>query len=232
MFPLKVRLEKSYIIYGNSNYKGSFNLINIDKNIHSIRFYKDKMVYLSNNKYISHVNKNDYQLDYNLVKKIDNYWTNMDLVTNDYIPFIGEFSPNMYIITGFNTWGILSSHIGSMMISNMITNKTKYFQYKELFNPRRVVTFQKMVNSSINILENLNGYRIGLITKNKVVYYNQDKVIYIDSKGNKHIVKRKCPHMKCRLIFNDKEYTWDCPCHGSRFTLDGKVINGPSKFDI
>ena len=43
---------------------------------------------------------------------------------------------------------------------------------------------------------------------------------------------KKCPHMKCNLVFNDEEKTWDCPCHGSRFDLDGKCIEGPSNYDI
>jgi len=234
VFPLKVRLEKSYIMYGDSNYKGEYNLINIDKNIDSVRFYQDKMIYLTNNKYISHISKEDFEKinSQNLIKNIDNFWTNMDLITNDYLPIVGRVFTNMYIITGFNTWGILSSHIGSSLIASLILGKNKYLKYRDLFNPRRIITMQKVINSSLNIYENMNGYFKGMITKNKVVYYSRDKAIYIDSKGENHIVKRKCPHLKCNLIFNDKEYTWDCPCHGSRFTLNGKVINGPSKYDI
>ena len=233
-FPIKVRLEKSYIVYGKSNYNGKYNLINIDKNIKSIRFYKDKMIYLTNNKYISHISKNDFDkvINNNLVNNIDNIWTNMDLITNDYLPIIGKVFSNMYIITGFNTWGILSSHIGSNIIANLILKHKRYLQYQELFYPRREVNLQKLINSSINILENINGYFKGMISKNKFVYYNNKEAIYIDNKNNIYKVKRKCPHMKCNLIFNEKENSWDCPCHGSRFQIDGKVINGPSKYDI
>ena len=46
------------------------------------------------------------------------------------------------------------------------------------------------------------------------------------------MVYTKCPHMGCRLLFNEIEKTWDCPCHASRFNLDGKCISGPSNFDI
>ena len=234
LFPLKVRLEKSYIIYGSSNYKGEFNLINIDKATHSIRFYNDKMIYLTNNKYISHVKNKDFDktINNNLINNIDNIWTNMDLITNDYLPVVGRIFNNMYIITGFNTWGILSSHIGSNVIANMILKNNKYLKYQELFNPRRSINLQKVINSSINIYENINGYFKGIITKNNLIYNYKDKAIYIDSKGKKHIVNRICPHAKCKLIFNSKELTWDCPCHGSRFNIDGKVINGPSKYDI
>ena len=56
--------------------------------------------------------------------------------------------------------------------------------------------------------------------------------IYKDKNGKEHIVLNKCPHMKCGLVFNEVEETWDCLCHGSRFTIDGKCIEGPSNFDI
>ena len=56
--------------------------------------------------------------------------------------------------------------------------------------------------------------------------------IYIDEEGKEHIVSNICPHMKCGLIFNPIDKTWDCPCHGSRFDIDGKAIKGPSVFDI
>ena len=55
--------------------------------------------------------------------------------------------------------------------------------------------------------------------------------IYIDN-NKEHIVSNICPHMKCNLIFNYVDKTWDCPCHGSRFTIDGDVIEGPSVYNI
>ena len=56
--------------------------------------------------------------------------------------------------------------------------------------------------------------------------------IYIDENKKEHIVLNRCPHMKCGLVFNPLEKTWDCLCHGSRFSIDGKCIEGPSNLDI
>lgn len=56
--------------------------------------------------------------------------------------------------------------------------------------------------------------------------------IYKDELGKNHIVKTNCPHLGCTLIFNSIEKTWDCPCHASRFDIDGNVISGPSNYDI
>ena len=62
---------------------------------------------------------------------------------------------------------------------------------------------------------------------------NINNTYYYVSKKNSNIkVKMNCPHMKCPLLFNESENTWDCPCHGSRFTLEGKLITGPSHKDI
>ena len=55
---------------------------------------------------------------------------------------------------------------------------------------------------------------------------------YTDKKNIKHMVYLKCPHLKCNLIFNNVDKTWDCPCHGSRFDIDGNVIFGPAVYNI
>ena len=56
--------------------------------------------------------------------------------------------------------------------------------------------------------------------------------IYTDKKNTKHMVYITCPHLKCNLIFNSIDKTWDCPCHGSRFDVDGNILFGPSVYDI
>ena len=79
------------------------------------------------------------------------------------------------------------------------------------------------------------------IKKNKAWYPNnvifekrngKNVAIYIDEDNKEHIVYNLCPHLKCSLIFNEIEKTWDCPCHGSRFDIDGNSIEGPSNYDI
>ena len=66
------------------------------------------------------------------------------------------------------------------------------------------------------------------VFKKDGIYYAK----YIDKNGKSHIVYNKCPHMGCSLIFNKKDITWDCPCHGSRFDIDGDIIEGPSTYSI
>lgn len=238
LFPVKVRLEKSYIGYGDSKYKFSnrFNAINIDKEVHSVRFYKDKMIYLTGSRMIA--SKVDDQIGFakvlnnGFLENCDNLWSNIDIITNDYLPIVGEVLKGMYIITGFNTWGLLSSHIGASIVANLIMKRKKYQKYMELFKPKKKLTLKKFVNSSVNIYESMNGYIKGIIKKNKLIFYSREDAMYIDNAGKCYLVKRKCPHLKCNLLFNSVEKTWDCPCHGSRFDLEGNLISGPSKYDI
>ena len=81
----------------------------------------------------------------------------------------------------------------------------------------------------------IKGYISGCLYKNKIIYSKNIKGmkcnVYEDKKGL-HIVNSKCPHMKCNLIFNEEDQTWDCPCHGSRFDIDGNPLIGPSNISI
>jgi len=55
---------------------------------------------------------------------------------------------------------------------------------------------------------------------------------YHDPRGVLHVVTPDCSHLGCRLTFNTAERSWDCPCHGSRFDVDGHVIQGPAVNDL
>ena len=113
--------------------------------------------------------------------------------------------------------------------------------YIGLFNPRRSISFNKVKNLFIYNFSVMKRYILNKIVP--LINYYDDSVsvklidgklcgIYIDENKNKHIVSNICPHMKCNLIFNYVDKTWDCPCHGSRFDVDGNLIFGPSVYDI
>jgi nucleotide-binding universal stress UspA family protein/nitrite reductase/ring-hydroxylating ferredoxin subunit len=55
---------------------------------------------------------------------------------------------------------------------------------------------------------------------------------YLDEEGTLHAVSPRCTHMGCTVDWNEGERTWDCPCHGSRYDLDGHVIHGPATKDL
>jgi len=241
MMPLKVTLEKSYVSALRSK-KYDYNAIGDDNNkCLSIRYCRDRdidyKIILYGSRSLA-FNKNDKSNFDELKKYINNYnyiWSNIDIMTGDYLPYIGEIKDNMFIATGYNTWGMTNSVLASKIIRNLIVNKKD--KYSDIFDPRRsgsACMFKALFSSGKTYLEEI--FYSNKLWYSKNVYFdkidNDDVGIYIDKNGKKHIVYNRCGHMGCGLIFNEVEETWDCPCHGSRFDVDGYVIEGPSNRDI
>ncbi|MCI8460477.1 MAG: FAD-dependent oxidoreductase, partial [Bacilli bacterium] len=176
----------------------------------------------------------NFQKNQSISAELKYRWSNIDIITNDYLPYIGEIKDNLYLATGYNTWGMTNGSLAGEIISDLILNRNN--QYSDLFNPKRSLKLTKLPSI---IGSSIKGYKEG-ITKNfqtnKNITYNEldgrKIATYQDEKGIKHSVYLKCPHLKCNLIFNEVEKTWDCPCHGSRFNIDGKCLEGPSNYDI
>ena len=156
-------------------------------------------------------------------------WSNTDIMTIDGIPYAGKIKENMYILTGYNTWGMAGSSIASKIVSDEILGKENI--YSKLFAPKRNMGIYRIIKWGKNIFTNSYAYLGSMLYKNPQVAYKKNSAS-VTLNGTKHIVKRKCPHLGCNLIYNEVEKTWDCPCHASRFNLDGKVISGPSRYDI
>ena len=160
-------------------------------------------------------------------------------MTYDYMPFIGNIDNNkMFVLTGFNKWGNTNGVIGGKVISDLILNNEN--KYIEIFNPKRGFSFLKVKNLIVYNTMVISRYVLNKVVSSKLYYDDRVKIeyingkkcgIYIDDDGE-HIVSNICPHMKCNLVFNYVDKTWDCPCHASRFDIDGNVICGPSVYDI
>ena len=243
LMPLKVYLEKSFLCCSRKEKCFDFNAINIEKPLNSIRYYNNYLLTVSSSSNLAFSSNSKKMVDELLQNtNINNYeyiWSNYDLITLDHLPLIGFIDKNIIISTGYNTWGNTNSVIASTIIKDLIDNKANI--YKDLFNPKRCFNKGKLINYPINIYSNIYSFIDSKVNKNKSFYNGNPKfinkngkkiAIYKDDKGKEHIVYNKCPHLKCSLVFNEVEKTWDCPCHGSRFDLDGKCIMGPSNFDI
>ena len=252
--PFKTYMEKSYITATTTD--NTKNICGITSNYPTVsfRYHEDKekkyFIYLNNSsKICDKLNyKKNYEECITAAKKItgktpEYKWTNMDVMTNDSLPLIGRISEddkNVFVATGYNTWGMTNGTIAAKIISDLIrTNKSKY---KNIFNPSRGMTLMKFKNFLGNtVLSNTKAYSFNLIKKNP--YWYKDKAfvtkldgkrvgVYFDKEGNKHVVSNICPHLKCFLTFNEVDKTWDCPCHGSRFDIDGNIVRGPSVHEI
>lgn len=239
--PFKVSLEKSYISASPIEEKHTnFNAINIDIPSKSIRFHEScnnkYKIFLLGSRNIAEKLKDIAHFN-NLIEKtnkIEYIWSNIDILTPDHLPYIGEISKNLYIATGYNTWGMTNGSIAGLIICDLIQNKNN--KYSELFNPLRQLPLTKLLSIFTN---NLKSYTKSIIfhktLNNEAVLYTKNGIPLATVKGKDgkiHTVVSRCPHLRCNLIFNSTEETWDCPCHGSRFDIDGHCIDGPSNYDI
>ena len=237
LFPIKGSLEKSYI--SASKYTTDIiSLISYSNPFVSIRNYNDYLLYLSNSHPISS-NVDDLKNYKELSKKIidkklkpEYYWSNIDIMTNDYLPYVGEIKDNLYIGTGYNTWGMTNGVLAGRLISDLIKgNKPELW---DLFDPKRS-NLNQALGAFSDIKDSMIGYLDGFFIKNDNIEYEFDegKKVMIYKDGDKEYkVYHRCPHLGCGLIFNEVEKTFDCPCHGSRFDLEGKCISGPANEDI
>lgn len=132
------------------------------------------------------------------------HWAAQDCMSLDSIPYIGHYSKRMndlYVATGFNKWGITSSMVSAMLLSDMVVGKKP--DWAEVFSPSRsIITPQLAVNAF--------EATVNLLTPST----------------------KRCPHLGCALKWNKAERSWDCPCHGSRFSSDGILLENPSTGNI
>lgn len=245
LFPFKTHLERSYVLSANQkNY--NYNAISLSKPITSIRYHKNNIIYGA----LSHKLGTTYDYNDQYDKLITNFkdhfegkinyiWDNYDIITNDSLPLIGLIKNNFILATGYNKWGMTNASLAGIIIRDIINNKEN--KYIELFNPKRDINLKKILSFIVDSYDTTKTMIKTTLVKNQPFYKGKISVIkkngitygiYIDNTGKVHKVYNKCPHMKCNLIFNEKELTWDCPCHSSRFDIDGNIIKGPSIYSI
>jgi glycine/D-amino acid oxidase-like deaminating enzyme/nitrite reductase/ring-hydroxylating ferredoxin subunit len=256
---LKMYQQTSYIIGFTTNNKlfdGMY--INTKTPIYSLRttpYGNTRLVLLGGEEHKTGIKKelsNTYTNLENYAKQIYPdaniiyHFNTEDTISLDKIPYIGEFSnlmPNMYVATGYKKWGMTTSNIAANIITDMIIKKenpyTSIFKATR-FNPIKNRTeFTNMVKQTTNslIIENLKIPKETLNSINKgegkIVKIENTKIgIYRDKNGKYYALKPNCTHLGCELTWNNLDKTWDCPCHGSRFSYTGKSLYSPSIKDI
>ncbi len=177
------------------------------------------------------------------IREIPYRWSAQDLTTTDKLPFIGTLTaghPNIYVATGFRKWGMTNGTAAAQILSDIIQGKKS--PYEEIFNPQRFhakTEIKNIITTNADVVKHLIEGKFGLITKHPedlnsdegaVVTVNGARAgAYKDTDGNLHIVDTTCTHVGCELEWNSGERSWDCPCHGSRFSFDGHVLEGPAE---
>ncbi len=174
------------------------------------------------------------------------HWSTQDLMTIDKVPYIGRLngaSDAILVATGFSKWGMTNGTAAGIILSDYITNNKNDFS--EIFSPKRNTTREGIKTFFIQNYDSAKKYvkirmedeyrNMFALSKNEggIVYYHHKKVgAFRDEKDIFHIVKLTCTHLTCGLQWNNAERTWDCPCHGSRFSISGEIVEGPAKKNL
>lgn len=142
--------------------------------------------------------------DYIPQARIAARWATQDCMTLDGMPYVGLYSratPNLYVATGFQKWGMTNSMLAATVLSDLICGREN--PCAELLSPSRSMLHKQLlcngIESTLNLLRP---------------------------------TRPRCPHLGCALRWNEAEHSWDCPCHGSRFDTDGKLLNNPATDDL
>lgn len=175
------------------------------------------------------------------VEDIPYRWSTQDCMTLDGLPYVGYFTsdtPNLYIATGFGKWGMTNSMASALILTDLIIQGESPWQ--DVYNPSRqtiAASARNFVVENINVAKNLIGGKIQPLPEDVEIKPGEGKIIeangqragaYRDEHGTLHVVDTTCTHMGCELSWNSAEKSWDCPCHGSRFSYEGAVIEGPA----
>lgn len=171
------------------------------------------------------------------------FWSANDCMTFDGVPLVGPYcksADGVYVITGFNKWGMTNAMAGACVLRDIINGKKN--KYQQLFSPFRRRATAPFLNNALSTVNNLVIKPISVPTHTAaellpdsgdiVLVGGKKKAVYKDTDGELHICDALCKHLKCQLQFNPNTKTWDCPCHGSRFDIDGKLIVGPATEDL
>ncbi|MEP6675766.1 MAG: FAD-dependent oxidoreductase [Ferruginibacter sp.] len=188
-----------------------------------------------------------YVKSYFDVAEVSFRWSSQYFEPADGIPYIGHLpgnDENIYVATGFGGNGMIYGTLSGLVLSNIIING--HSNYEELFSPARVkpvAGFSNFVKEAADVVKELVG---GIFSADKIkelselaageariVKYNGHVIaLYKDKNHQFHAVNSACTHIKCTVAWNAAEQSWDCPCHGSRFSVDGITLTAPARRDL
>jgi Rieske Fe-S protein len=176
------------------------------------------------------------------VESFEYRWSAQDFIPADGMPYIGR-SPRTtrtYVATGFQKWGLTNGTVAAEILTNLVEGRDH--RWLQAFDATRIgdpSTFKELAKDNLEVGAHFVGDRIARLRAGSVDHLapGEGGMAKVDGKtvgayrapdGTVHAVSITCTHMGCTLKWNRAETSWDCPCHGSRFDCDGKVLNGPA----
>lgn len=170
-------------------------------------------------------------------------WAAQDNTTTDQVPFVGPLHPrakNVYVASGFAGWGMSNGVMSGRLLAGHVLGSPP--PWAGLYDPRRLQPVRE-APSFLKLQAKVAKHFVGDRLRSPRVESVDDLepgtgalvrvggercAVYKDPAGAVHAVSARCTHLGCLVQFNDAETAWECPCHGSRFDIDGAVIQGPA----
>jgi len=167
------------------------------------------------------------------------FWSAQSYRSADGLPYIGEYRPGIFHLTGFSTDGLTYGSLGAEIICEKILGRESpwerlYRATRKDFLKAAPGIAREGLDNACQYLRNVPG--VGAVALDAIApgdggivdFHGAKVAVYRREDRRVSALSAVCTHMKCIVTFNRAERTWDCPCHASRFDLDGSVLEGPA----
>ncbi|OAH12229.1 FAD-dependent oxidoreductase [Streptomyces jeddahensis] len=176
--------------------------------------------------------------------EITHRWAAQDSDPTDTVALVGPLHPgaaHVYVATGFGGWGMSGGIMAGRLLADLVTGERP--PWAGLYDPRRMLSLLReapaFVRHQLETGRHFIGDRLRAVSVQSVddiapgsgavvQHGGRRSAVYRDEDGALHAVSARCTHLGCIVGFNSAERSWDCPCHGSRFSVDGEVLEGPA----
>ena len=175
-------------------------------------------------------------------RPVEYRWSTQDYMSVDRVPYIGRLrrtSEHVLTATGFSKWGMTGGTLAAMLLSDGILGRAN--PWADLYEAKRIkpkASFKRFVSGNVSAGKHFVADRLrsddvdieSLVPGDGAIVRKgaHKRAVYRDETGALHALSPVCQHLYCHVIWNPAEQSWDCPCHGSRYSGDGQVIQGPT----
>jgi nitrite reductase/ring-hydroxylating ferredoxin subunit len=177
------------------------------------------------------------------VESIDYRWSAQDYQTVDGLPYIGQLTARddrVFVATGFRKWGMTNGTVAARILADRILGRDN--PWADTFTATRMApgaSAADFLRENLGVAQHFVADRLAALRaptaetlapgEGGIARYDGARAAcYRDEEGSLHAVAMTCTHLGCQVTFNTAERTWDCPCHGSRFDVEGRVLEGPA----
>lgn len=180
------------------------------------------------------------------VESVECRWSAELFEPVDDLPYIGRVpsTKQLFIATGFSGTGLTFGTLAGHLLSDLVLDRKN--PVADLFSPSRVKPLAAafdFVKENVNVaqhfvMDRFKGDRVKAfeeiaLGEGRLVIHNGKQIAaYRDQKGELFLLSPVCTHMGCHVLWNEVEQTWDCPCHGGRYSATGERLYGPPTEDL